>query len=322
MTEEIAQLREAHSAATTAHERATIEQRVALELRRLALVAGTHFDARRDVASVLPAASISSVEEHAFLYRYGESMTALWRRIDQDMTLGTAMALARRAKSSRGNSESLRASVERVLAEYDSFPQVRYFKDGKQRRFPAEAGRGPRPHMRKKAESDTEKSVTKQPQPKRQTEPPALPQDAAAERAFWAQIRAMSREYAMRRTSGYTPESLDAEVRTLETDLKVVFDAFSNRIQHMTRQTPVSVAVLHSKVREACRVLHVDPPLKIHNVPVGFFSRAQKQFRSLARAYHTDTTGTDASRPQFEAVMEAWKVIQQFKDSLGALAQG
>jgi hypothetical protein len=90
----------------------------------------------------------------------------------------------------------------------------------------------------------------------------------------------------------------------------------------MSRQTPLNVALIRRQVREACRVLHVDPPLRLTAVPARFFDQAKRQFRSLARTYHTDTSGTDATRPQFEAVMEAWNVIQQFRDSLGAGSQG
>lgn len=306
------QLREQHAAAPEDYAKATVEQFAMLAFKRAAVDAGKSAVNKAVVADML-GIPLSVLGDRAFLYRAGEAAEPLWKRVSQDMFLNTAVELLRKARHllTADGGTSLKAAVVRVLGEYDALPQVRRFPNGKQRRFPAEAGRGPR------APYGSKKNAKKRVQ-SRQTEPTPSSSDDMADRTFWTQVRTLSSEYAQRRLPGHPPEQVEAVVRSLETDLKIVFDTFGHRVQGMTRQTPLSVAVLRRQVRDACRVLHVDPPHKLSSVSERFFSQAQKQFKALARAYHPDTHGTDATRPQFDAVMEAWGIIQQFRDSLGA----
>ena len=304
MPEHEQRLRDEYAAATTEYERAAIEMRVRDEFQRGCAQANAPRD-RYAIARLLDV-PISAVEERCSIFLAGEAAAPLWLRLEQDMAFATAVNLLRKARASSKRGEPLQVAVERVLAEYDALPVVRVLSGGKIRRFLADSGRWG--------------AVRKKPVTPPMETPRA--QKDSPDHDFWDQIRGLARGYVQRRTVGHSPEQIDAEVRLLEMDLKIAFDTFANRVQYMTRQTPLSVVVQRRRLNDACRVLHVDPPHKITAVPKRFFTHAQKQFRSLARAYHPDTNGTDVTRPQFEAVMEAWNVIRQFKDSMGTGAHG
>ncbi len=70
---------------------------------------------------------------------------------------------------------------------------------------------------------------------------------------------------------------------------------------------------LRRSARIACRTLSIDPPKPGEPIDHNTL-RARK--RVLVRAFHPDMSGTDATREQYEAVLAACDVVEQYNQSL------
>jgi hypothetical protein len=114
--------------------------------------------------------------------------------------------------------------------------------------------------------------------------------------------------------AGYSEEAVAVALQRLDVELKVTLGQFTSRL----RNQGASVAAVMSRrqISQACHVLHMDPPRNIIAVEWVFFEKAHRQFKAMAKEYHPDMRGSEVTRPQFDAVMAAWRVIEQFRDSL------
>jgi hypothetical protein len=227
------------------------------------------------------------------LLGYGDAFEVLWQRVEEDMMLRTACELAHTVKKTKGRGETDQEVLSRVLAEYDARPNI-YHVAGKIVRRPA--------WLKSKS------AVSER--------PPRDSSGKTSEGQFWIELRGLIRGYVQERLMGHSEMELATDIERLETDLKVVFAEFQSRIgTRRRRQVPLSVAITRRALVEACRTLHLDPPKSTTEAPgEAFFKTAQRRFKELAREYHPDRHGSDATRPQFEAVMEAWRVIQDYRD--------
>jgi len=305
-------LQEQHAAAQTDRERATIESNVLMEIRRIHN--GLLPDSPRAMIARALDVSPYVIEHRRALLIVGDLADPLWELVDGDLTLGAAVDLVRRAKHVRIPPETTAHALRRAIAEYYALPITRSLPNGKVTRHASTAEqRIGRPPGRR----STPKPEAQRPQPRRAPEQRTAPSVSADD--FWKHLRSMCSEYARSRLPDHSDEQIDADLRILETDLKVVFEQFGDRVRNKLRDTPLTVVVARRQLTEACRVLLLDPPRDMQKPPPVFFEKAKRQFKVLAREYHPDTsTGGEATRPQFESVMNAWNVLQQFQHQLQA----
>jgi hypothetical protein len=306
------ELREQHAAAQTERERAGIESNVLTEIRRLHN--GLLPDSPRTLIARVLEVSPYVIEHRRALLMVGDLADPLWELLDADLTLRAATDLVRRAKHVRVPPETTASALRRAIAEYYALPITRALPNGKLTRHASTAEqRIGRPPGRR----STPKPEAPKAQPRRAPEPRAIPSVSADD--FWKHLRGMCAEYARSRLPDHSDEQIDADLRILETDLKVVFEQFTDRVRNKLRDTPLTVVVARRQLTESCRVLLLDPPRDMQKPPPAFFEKAKRQFKVLAREYHPDTsTGGEATRPQFESVMNAWNVLQQFQRQLQA----
>ena len=71
--------------------------------------------------------------------------------------------------------------------------------------------------------------------------------------------------------------------------------------------------VSHRKVREACETLNLPKPRPGERVDV---VELKKHYRALAAQYHPDRTGNEESRHLFEAVVAAYRLLEQYNEEI------
>jgi hypothetical protein len=278
-------LKAEHAQAPTEYERASIEVRIWNER-------GPGAGALRG-AYVAAALGVRSheVEHRARLYACGDTVAPLWERLDRDMTIATAVALAIRTKRSKRSGESIYQSMERTLAEYDALPNVVHLPNGKVIR-------------KKRAARLEEKAVVPGKRPAAST--------ADTDRTFWQSVRAIVGPELHRRLLGQSEHVVLTEVRRFETELKTLFEQTAQRCKTQ-KNGALSDTLLKRRVGDACRTLKVDPPAPGTPVSPQVYRKWQRQFKAAALQYHPDTHGgSDVTRPQYEATLEAWAVLQQY----------
>jgi uncharacterized protein YeeX (DUF496 family) len=231
--------------------------------------------------------------ERMYLLR-AEHNEELWRRVEQEaMGLTTATRLHREA---RANAERhkipLPDAIFLVLKEYDRLPL---------RKTPS--GRAVRQR------NPTQLSRTKQKQIKRDRRKASrLRQNGDA---FWVELRDTIREYVTAQLPDGEMVEIEPVWKALETDLKVIIDDFQARLYRLRKeQREDAQPIKRRRLRVACQTLHLDPPRK--GKPLDM-KAVKRQKRVLARAYHPDAHGGDESmRAQYDAVLEAYRTIEQW----------
>ena len=239
--------------------------------------------------------SSRQIRERAYLMRADET-AELWRRIENEgMLTTTATRLHREA---RANAERHRIplgdALYLVLQEYDKLPTRK-----------APGGRTIRQRNPSKL------SRTKQKQIKNERRKAAKIRRNGE--AFWMELRDTLREYITAQLPDGETIEIEPVWRALEADLKVVIDDFQARLYRLRREQREALEpVKRRKLCTACQILHLDPPTK--NKPLNM-TEVRRQKRVLARAYHPDAHGGDDSmRAQYEAVLDAYRVIEQWNN--------
>jgi hypothetical protein len=232
--------------------------------------------------------AINQYAQRAYLLK-AKGNTELWRRVDHEgMLATTAVRLHREARvlEKRRKIPFIDALMT-VLGEYDSLP-----KRGKTRaRNPSKLSRVKDRQVqqaRKRAKQVRENGDT-----------------------FWKELRESIREYVVAHLPDGEVVDIDPVWRALETDLKVVIEDFQSRLSRLRREQRETLEpIKRSRLRDACQTLHLDPPTKTKPLDM---ARVRKQKRVLARAYHPDAHGGDDSmRAQYNAVLDAYHVIEQW----------
>jgi hypothetical protein len=247
------------------------------------------------------------VERRMALFGYGTAADVLWARLEADLTLSAAAALAVEAKKTRRGGETLKAAVERCLAAYDSRPYVRHVEGGKIARL----------NSPQRLQASTPKQKQKQKSAK--STPRAGGKLTRAEitlpaGTFWQQVRALLGPYLHERLQGLDEATVARERERFEQDLKVLFAETASRVDRARRDhQPLGPALARRRLRDACQVLRLDPPT---TATARWLTAAKRRFRTLAKEYHPDRRG-DATRPQYDAVLEAWQHIQDFYEHIG-----
>lgn len=291
--ERIAELRAAYAACTTERARAEHEAHVLLEIRR------EHEDEREwsriiHQASEVLGTSIYELRARRQLFTYGDLSEPLWDHVDGDMSIKTAVELVRHARKIRVAPEPTAAVVARVVAEYYARPFVRTQANGKVTRHHAAPG----------ATNGTEKA------------PRTAAAPAGASGHVFLKIRELCVEYARSRAPDHDADTIDSEVRRLETDLKVALENFADRLQTLRKNAPLRAVLGRRQIVAACQALLIDPPRDIRNVSAAWKAKAKRQFRNLARECHPDTHGgSESLRERYEAVVAAWNFLRDLIES-------
>lgn len=236
------------------------------------------------VQEQLNAPSAHDVNMRMRLLAHGDAIAALWERVEHDMSLGSAYTIVRAAQKDRKVREPLEDAVARALQEYDSRGAVRSGADGKVYRVHKGSSLAGREQRRGR---DT----------------------------FWDKMRDLIAAYLTERLSGLDEAVVERERDRFERELKVLFDATSSRLHRLKydARNGLSPVVAKRELREACDVLKIDPPRAVDRE---FMKRAKTRFRSLAKEYHPDHRG-DATRLQYEAVLDAWHAIERYHEHFG-----
>lgn len=219
--------------------------------------------------------SIFKHRERAYLLKAHGSKD-LWRRIDHEgMPISTATRLHREARAyATDKSIPLVDALAKVLQVYDALPPR---KNGRRRK-----------HLRKT------KTKTKA---------------APNVETFWSELRESIRAHVAKKLPDADFIEVDPLWREFEIELQAVIDSFKNRLRYRQKyQEDTHRPIQRRKLREACEILHMDPPTKARPLDL---NRARKQKRLLARTYHPDAHGGDDSmREHYEAVLDAYRVIE------------
>lgn len=282
-----------------AYEKASTEkERAEIELRCWDLHGG---EARRNhipadiFLQELLGASKYELNHRLMLIRIGAIAEPLWPLVDGEMTLATAVLLARKARITQiaGEENAGTNAITRVLASYNRLPVKKFVSPGKFVRMGRTKKRGRNKNSVKEAQAKG-----------------AHANGAPAEGgSFRAKLRALVLENVTERLRGSDAVVVQEVVARFETDLKILLEDLGERIHERRRETNAVEKIIRRRdFDEACQVLHLDPPRK---TDTAFEKIAKRNFKELARQYHTDVSGTD-TKAAFDAVMKAWKTVQAF----------
>lgn len=242
----------------------------------------------------VPAAARNEVSHRFTLWKAGAAGTVFLEACDGGLSLYAAVNLLRRAKAKvipGGESSDPAEVARRVLAEYGASGRTMVVGD---RMFVK------RPQMPKGQARDKKPSV-------RPPKPPEYP----GPKSFWKEVRSLCDAFVRERAPGLSPEDAEAVRREFEVDLQLVLNDLQRRVARA--QSSAEARLLDAsraskiEVSEACATLGVDPPAG--DQPVDAVT-ARRNYRKLARLYHPDMNGGDASQlPNYHSVIAAYKVV-------------
>lgn len=288
----VVQYRE-YSAAMKEREKAEIEYKLWDLAPPESRVADAH--ARENYLVSLVDGNQHDHRKRAYLYNAGPAADILWERVERDYALNTAVYILQAAKKTRLDlsENALREAIATGIREYDSRPQKRILQSGKVAR------------ARSPIRLPTLQEAIK---PFRRKKPPV---DA---REFWDELRKLIASHVGPRLATTPKLMQDRLYKEFEMDLKVLIDAMQNKITRLSKQDGGILEVHRKHVTEACRTLSMDPPKP--NKPVDL-TQARKLQRKLARHYHPDTNGGDASLSSlYQQVMKAYETLEEYNESL------
>lgn len=251
---------------------------------------------RRKTLSLILGGSHQDYEQRFILLNAGEAGAPFWSRLDSgEMSLYTAVRLYREAKSRAHRSRTgLPEAVIYVLAEYDALP-VSYLPGGG--------------FVRKK----TAKKI-----PRPVTPPPRKPVTESS-KAFFVAVRQLASDYLAMRLKGLDEIVAEKLWREFEAELNALLEEFAKKVYRTNlaerRIHEAETEVNRPLIVKACRILCMDPPRP--GAPIDR-AHAKKNKAKLVRLYHPDAHGGDESmRPQYEAVLEAWSVVERYVEQHG-----
>jgi hypothetical protein len=214
----------------------------------------------------------------------------LWSRVEKkEFSIGMAMRKLMDARKVRQRDNiSLREAVSRLLAEYDTWP--------KRREGMYMIGIKP----------STSFSRVRVNEKKRK----ASPND---DREFWMRLRELLQGFVHRRTTGAPPHIQETLISEFERELKVVTASWSSKLDRAKNRNADNAVLLvtRAKVTKACGVLNMDPPKPGKPADMKL---AQSRKRTLAKTYHPDVS--PHTRDQYEAVLEAFSVLEDYEEML------
>ena len=257
--------------------------------------------------------SVYELEQRHRLHRGGPDAEVIWREVDAGMTIKTAVRLLQEAQAGDPR-VPLRQHIERVVRAYhgsDTFvcrtgsgTLVRRRRRGGE----PETARPP-PVVDEEADGlDASASDGAEP---RSVEPLVL----QVRRIFRAHVA-----HAMPEAGGH---DVNAVVVPALVELEEIIHALDTRLEAYRRKlrgeaagaVAALVALSRRRIIAACQLLSMDPP------PPGRpadLADARKRRGKLGAAYHQDRVGDDSMRDQYEAVMNAYRTLEEYNETLEA----
>lgn len=292
ITEEINALIEKHKLATE-REKAKIEVSLwdAADAEER-----TRVGRRRYIKSFLP--KVGHTAELRFqLHNAGEAIEELWDRIEgaEKMPLPTAVGRLHAGQEyAQKNNLDLKAGVAVALKEYDSWPWTKTRNGGKFRKRPLSQISRANGKPRSRAPLSEEKV-----------------------KKFWLRLREEIVVFMEKRLTGVDALLANELQRSFCTDLQILCEDFSHKIDRARRAANATAetnnAIRFVRVRDACATLAMDAPEQGQPLDL---EKANKNKKMLAKKYHSDAVGDDSKRDQFNAVIEAYGVLEDYMESI------
>ena len=217
-----------------------------------------------------------SLRNRRDLHLAGEAAEPLWVRIENGMPLGTAVKILKEAKQNRD------------LIGYDKAVDEALAKRG---------------YRVERAVKLVEKE-----------EAPAAPapESITTSRALFNSLTDTLTHYLQKQLSSVPEQDRELLIEEFERDISSVIQLHGAKWRRMALKQREQQMVTRAEFHQALLTLHMDPPKHGTKLPQ-LLTQANKQKRTLARMYHPDLHGgRDETRPQYEAVIEAFLVVQQY----------
>lgn len=247
---------------------------------------------REDYLSKMLGVQRSTIDIRLRMLAFGDGVDTLWERQDGVMTLRTAHSIAQEARTSQAKDETLPEAVDRMLVEYDARPVIRHVAPGKIVRQYSATDLRPRDKAKSKAKGGN----------------------------FWMELRTIIGPHFEERLQGLDPAMVMRERKRFEGEIQSVIEVAQGRLTRLKNEHEsegLSPALAKRRLHAACHALKIDPPRRNHKVDAAFVAAAKKQFKRLAREYHPDRQGSDVTRPQYEAVLQAWDSVEHYFEHFG-----
>ena len=236
------------------------------------------------------------------LINQGGSIDLLWKRVDDDMIVGTAVSLSRSAKQTAADEKiPFGEALAKVLAKYDSLPAMRTA--------------GGKVIRRQQGKPMFPEHTDAHAKARRRGRPPTVAPSGVSN--FWDDLRASIANYATERLIGVDPDTAIEVSKNLEVELRSVIDAWQTKLDYLRRKAGEDSAVIGRRsVLSACQTLHLASPRV--GKPIDM-KEAKKQRTRLVRLYHPDSNGgSEETRTLYEAVIEAYIILEQYNKDCAA----
>lgn len=244
----------------------------------------------------LPAGK-KAIAMRATLLALGDVAAPLWERIDgpDRMGLNTALELARSARDEKTEKVTLH-SVQAVLKEYDTWPS-RKDQDGRSIKYrplnkvlPMKWREGQRKGEKKGKKNEDNDTH------------------------FWRNLRESLISFIGKKMEGLDPTIAHQQAKRMESDLKTMVEEWQSKL-HSARihgfTNSVDTSVRRSAVLDACRTLSLDPPKVGQEANL---KKARINKLRLAREYHPDVNTQHDTRENYQAVIGAYKILEQYNE--------
>lgn len=288
-------------AEATQRERAVLELDLLGVAQRTVLV-GQKVTKRQWLADTLGVGRYE-IECNLGLLAFGQVATPFWERVNGDMTMRTALDLMRKARD-RADVDGcgVQSAVERTLADYDALPNVCSLPNGKVIRKKSNVA------LPREAELPRVEAKSKPKKKKRSAESDPLDSVDDA-RAFWSGLRLTISDHFRVRLQGLDSMAVDQAWRALEVDLKTTLEYHMDKLHRMRRShADRTTLASRGKILHAYRTLLLEAPKPSEAIDI---KRVKSQFRKLTSIYHPDKSGTEETREQYEAVVKAYRTLEE-----------
>jgi hypothetical protein len=139
--------------------------------------------------------------------------------------------------------------------------------------------------------------------------------DVSDSKKFHAQLRLLTTKFIDARLEGLDPSIKKDLSRDFEYELRVCYEDLLAKIQRHRKDLKQDDSdVSFSEVRQACECLDIPVPKRGEEVDM---LDARTRYRKLAARFHPDRNGGDHKLVrQYQAVNEAWQIIQRYMEGL------
>lgn len=237
------------------------------------------------------------VSQRRALLLAGRPAEFLWHKVDQGLRIGKAVGLLREAQRNLHpkDRDGLHERLKNLTGAYGHRKNWRRYL-------------GP---------EDAEPQSETEPESEAAAPSVALPElppapERRETRAFWNELKQGVLGYLKSTVPEAGEDERENYAADFERDLAMLIDQHRTKWSKAGRMAREQKRVSRKRFIEALRTLHMDPPER--GAPVdAVLGPARKQQRKLGALYHPDAhQGAEHMRPQYQAVMEAFSIIERY----------